>query len=210
MEQVENQKHNIKSFPNVMIAIGGFFSSITIISNTVLFIWTIHEIVINQGGSYPNPLKIFIMFIGPFITVIHFVNASSILVSMLKTINKSDSNEDYEILRYENEIKFRNSDDVSFETEVFGKLFVTLRAIAGFLTVIGICIASFILTITIHQSATMGKSLPSDLVITIIVAGPILTSWTFMRAGTTINALLKNSGLKEYLRKKALDLLQKK
>lgn len=191
--------------PLVLKAISGFTSSVTVTVNSLIFLWTTYILVIDLHGGWPSTTKLFIMFVGPIVTSLHFVNSVSVLSTLFANTDKN-TQEAIDSLKD----KVVGGDDVSLERTLFGDLAVLLRASAGFITVVGICLGSLLFTYTIHMNVINEGSFPPDRTLALVVIGPIITSWTFMKANTTLKQLLESNKIKEFLKGKLKNYLEEK
>ena len=205
----ENQKPSnwVIKTPKVLRAACGFISAITSCVITVIFSLTIYESVLKVGWGYPNAFKIGIMIIGPLVSCLQFVNVSSTLSALFATNEKKE--EEGKTVIEDPAVVVATPEKPPLEHQLYGSTTVLLRAIAGFSCSLVICFASLMFTYVIHQGTINEKMLPSELEMLVVVAGPILTSWSFMKAETTIRNLLQIDGVREILRKKAIDVLSK-
>lgn len=190
--------------PIILRGLCGFMSAMTSAVITVIFSLTIYESVLKSYLGYPEAFKTLIMIIGPLISGWQFVNINSTLSALFQEVNNTTGN-----------VKVANvgigiGAGESIEKQIYGKANVFLRSIAGFLCCTAINFASLLFTYVIHLGVLNGKPFPDNAIMLIVISGPIITSWTFMRAETTIRDLLKIEGLTDKLRKKAIEILSKK
>lgn len=186
----------IVKVPIWLRAISGFLSAVTSTVITVIFSLTIYEAVLKTEIGYPSAPKILIMIIGPLISSFQFINISAILAAVVSHINteSDDDNKDPP------PVAVGLDAGASIEQRVYGDLTVLLRSVAGFICGLGICFASLTFTYVIHLGVIAGKGLPSDLEMAVVISGPIITSWTFMKAETTIKSLLKIESISDKLK----------
>lgn len=193
--------------PVILRAGCGFMSAITSCIITVIFSLTIYESVLKTGFGYPNAFKILVMIGGPLVSCLQFVNVSSTLAAIFSSLNKEKvEGEAVDPVPIEMGLKAGGS----IEQQLYGGTSVLLRAVAGFICCGAICFASLTFTYVIHLGTIAGKELPTEMEMIVVVFGPILTSWSFMKAETTIRDLLKIDGIAEMLRKRAISALTKK
>lgn len=176
--------------------ISGFLSAVTSTVITVIFSLTIYEAVLKTEIGYPSATKILIMIIGPLISSFQFINISAILAAVVSHMNTENDPTDSE----PPPVAVGLDAGASIEQKVYGDLTVLLRSVAGFICGLGICFASLTFTFVIHLGVIAGKGLPSDLEMAVVISGPIITSWTFMRAETTIKSLLKIETISDKLK----------
>ena len=98
--------------------------------------------------------------------------------------------------------------DIAIERELFGLSTVLMRAIAGCISVHVICFVSIVFTITIRQAAIDGKALPTDIEVLLAVIGPVITSWSFVRAANTLAVLMSSGNRLINLREKLADIIR--
>lgn len=178
--------------------ISGFVSALTSTAITVIFSLTIYEAVLKTEIGYPSATKIFIMLIGPLISSFQFINVTAILAAIVTHINDNENRD----VEEPPPIAVGLDAGATIEQKVYGNLTVLLRSIAGFICSMGICFASLTFTYVIHLGVIAGKGLPSDLEMAVVISGPIITSWTFMKAETTIKSLLKIDSFSKQIREK--------
>lgn len=193
--------------PVVLRAFCGFLSAITSAVITVIFSLTIYESVLRSYLGYPEAFKTLIMVVGPLISTWQFVNINSTLSALFQEVNDKEN-------EFNGKVKIANAGKgnkgESIEKQIYGGANVVLRSIAGLLCCLAINFASLLFTYVIHLSVLEGKDFPGNMIMLIIISGPIITSWAFMRAETTIRDLLKIDGIGEKLRKRAITVLSKK
>lgn len=198
--KVEPARSRLEKATVVLRALSGFSSALTSSIITVIFSLTIYESVLKSNIGYPDATKIFIMIMGPLISSFQFINVSSTLSAIFKHINKPPEGEEQPIV-------IDVGASATVEVKIYGRLNVLLRAVAGFVCCHVICFASLMFTYVIHLGVIAGKGLPNDYEMIVTICGPIITSWTFMRAETTIKELLKIDSFLERFRKGSISVL---
>lgn len=199
------KKNYFCSLPLHCRTLGGFFSVLTSSINSTIFSLAIYEAVLKSEIGYPDAPKIAIMVIGPLISALHFINASSVLTAIFSK-NGLDNKEEMTPIT----VRSKDCAEISLEREMYGDLNVLLRSMAGLLSCLVICLTSLMFTWVIHLGIIHGKGLPDFTQICISVVGPILTSWSFMRANTTIAQIMNIETFGAGLRRKVGEWLLKK
>lgn len=198
--------------PITLRGVSGFISALTSSVITVIFSFTIYQAVLKSELGYPDPIKILIMVIGPLISSFQFINITSTLAAMFSGVPKQEvgENTDSNALPVETLKVHQSEPDVqSLEREMYGDVSVILRSIAGFICCSVICFASITFTYVIHLGVMAGKPFPTNLEMVVVICGPIITSWTFMKAETTIKELMKIETWSDKFKSGVIKLLSK-
>ena len=194
--------------PAVLRSTAGFNSCMTVAVTSIIFIMTIYHGVIENEKGWFNSVQMVLMLCGPVIIAWNFSNAKSILSTVL-TIDDSET-----IEQTKKEIKIPQTagvvtdNDIAIERELFGLSTVLMRAVAGCISVHVICFVSIVFTITIRQAAIDGKALPGDIEVLLAVIGPVITSWSFVRAANTLAVLMSSGSSLINLREKLADIIR--
>jgi uncharacterized protein YaaW (UPF0174 family) len=200
--QTTGEVHPGDRIPIVLKAISGFNSCLTVSAMSALFIWAVHLGVTKGTTDWPGPITCILMIIGPIIIALNFVNARSVITTIVES-GKSSGDEDEEIDVSQNVIpvkiptatKLITEKDVAIEREITGPTTVILRAIAGATSTHVICGCSLLFTWTIHDSMILGKSLPGNIQLFMVVVGPVITSWSFVSANATLSAVMSGASV---------------
>lgn len=160
-----------------------------------MFIWAINESRRSGVSDWPGELQSFLMLAGPIILALHFVNAKTIITTILTPLGSEhdkmvDRQGEIDKVEIPKSTPILTEQDVALEREVLGHTAVLLKAIAGFISTHVICYCSLLFTSTIQDALLLGKPLPSDLELFLVVVGPIITSWSFVKAGSTLGAVV--------------------
>lgn len=197
-------------FPLYLRSVSGFNSCVTVATTSAIFIWSINEAakVGMMSWMSVSEFQMFIMMMGPIIMAWNFVNAKSIITTILTPDGKEDGSvkEVTRVVVPQNTAVFTES-DIAIEREMFGGATVMLRAIAGFISTQVICFCSLLFTWTIHDAMVAGFELPSGTKLTLVVIGPIITSWNFVKASNTLSAVMAGTSAIEKFRTKAANIL---
>lgn len=208
---MEKNKRFIDRFPILLRTISGFNSCLTVNMTSCIFIWAINEAGRIGSGSWPDPMQMGLMIIGPIIMAWNFVNAKTII----NTLVDSAAPEDSEIKTKAKtsivpKIPFITEQDIIVQKEIFGTGNVILRAIAGFISTHVICFCSLMFTLSIHTAFVQARELPSSSELFLVVVGPIITSWNFVRASNTLSAVISGTDAIKKFREKIANLLMPK
>lgn len=193
--------------------VSGFNSCITVALTSLIFMVTIRDAVLASEIGWFNASTIALMAMGPVVITWHFTNAKGMIEKVLKTPPTEDeivadakvgrdtlasveamTSTECDDHRLPPGTSIITERDIGIERELFGLSTVMMRAIAGFISSHAICMGSIIYTITIRSAVITGKSMPGDLEVFLAIIGPIITSWSFMRAANTISILISGSG----------------
>lgn len=155
---------------------------------------TIYVAVIENNMGFPGLYKTTLMMVATTISSWQFINVSSILAALLKVMNK-ETNEELAA-----EVGVVTPSDVSVEHELFGTFNVLTRAIAGSLSCIAVCVFSLGFAYINYQSVLTNKVYAGELESTVVMVGPMIMSWTFMRASVTLKQVLKIDAVGNALR----------
>jgi hypothetical protein len=214
-------KYEVKPWdriPVVLRAISGFNSCLTVSVMSVVFIWSVHLSVTTGKASWPEFMTGLLMIIGPIIITINFVNAKSIISTIVGVTDEVEGRPagDGAVLPAQPSVVVApapgivSQHDIAFEREIVGPTTVLLRAIAGTISTHVICFCSLLFTWTIHDSMIGGHPLPGDGQLFMIVIGPIITSWNFVRANATLNAVIKGTSAINVWRDRLASMLSTK
>lgn len=185
---IVSQRSWVSKVPISLRTISGFLSALTSAVISLIFTFTIYDAVLKIGIGYPGEYKIALMIIAPVISSWQFLNVSSTLAALFSNLKENSNKSEAEIAAT---VGIVTPQDVSIESSIFGSFNVLLRAIAGFVSCITVCAVSLIFTYVMHKGIISGKGYPTNSEMTVVIVGPIIMSWTFMRASTTIVQLLK-------------------
>lgn len=216
----------------VLRTVSGFNSCITVAVTSVIFMVTIRDSVLTSTIGWFNPTTIALMAMGPVVITWHFTNAKGLIEKVLKTPPLEDQEdlkdieeakkEHNSILNMERQTcghdehqlpqtaNIITERDVRIERELFGLSTVMLRALAGFISSHAICLGSIIYTVTIRSAIITGKDMPGDMEVFLAIIGPIVTSWSFMRAANTISLLVSGSTAMLNIRKRLAEVISPK
>lgn len=197
-------KYEVKPWdriPVVLRALSGFNSCLTVSVMSVVFIWSVHLSVTTGKATWPEFMTGLLMIIGPIIITINFVNAKSIISTIVGVTDEVEGRPvgDSTVIPTQPSVMVASATgivsqhDIAFEREIVGPTTVLLRAIAGTVSTHVICFCSLLFTWTIHDSMIAGNPLPGDAQLFMVVIGPIITSWNFVRANATLNAVIKGT-----------------
>lgn len=208
---VETEVHPWDRIPIVLKALSGFNSCMTVSVTSAIFIWSIHLTVSTGIGSWPGIATALIMMIGPIIIAWNFVNARSIITTIL---TQSPDGPDAEAVPKQvivpTATPIITESDIAVEREIVGPTTVILRAIAGAFSTHIICFCSLLFTWTIHEAMVGGKALPSNSELFMVVVGPIVTSWNFVRASATLSTVMQGTSAISKWRNKLAGMLATK
>lgn len=209
----QSQVSKWDSIPISLKALSGFNSCLTVSATSAIFIWSIHISVSRGISTWPGILTALIMMAGPIIIAWSFVNARGIITTILHQPD-DEGNGGPQVVTTEVKVPIPmpivTADDVAFERELMGPVAVMLRAIAGAVSTHVICFCSLLFTWTIHDAMLSGKHLPSDAELLLVVIGPVVTSWNFVRASMMLSTVMQGaSNIKKY-RSKLAEFIQPK
>lgn len=193
-------------WPIVLKGLAGFLSCITVSITSAIFIYSIHLSITSGIATWPGLITAMIMLAGPVIIAWNFVNAKGIITTILP----KEGEEGGVQIPVPKAIPIMRAEDVAFERELMGTTSVFLRAIAGFTSTSVICYCSLLFTLTIHQAMITGKTLPTDGELLLVVIGPVVTSWNFVRAGATLSSVMQGASNFSNFRKKLAGIIQPK
>lgn len=194
----------IDRVPIVLKGLAGFNSCLTVSTTSAIFIYSIHVSITSGVATWPGLITALIMLAGPVIIAWNFVNAKGIITTILP---KDGEVGEVEIAVPKN-IPLMTPEDVAFERELMGHTSVLLRAIAGFISTHVICYCSLLFTLTIHQAMITGKPLPGDGELLLIVIGPVVTSWNFVRAGAILSTVMSGASNIHNVREKLSNIIK--
>lgn len=213
MSQLETQTPSkfVIITPAILRALCGGLSALSSCAITVLFSLTIYQSVIVSSLGYPTWTQMLIMIIAPLISSLQFVNVAKTLAAIFGEITKTPEGQ----ANLGNTVAAENVDisinaGTTIEQQIFGSTSVLIRAFAGLVCCIVINFASVSFAYVIHVATMAGKPLPDDLQMLVPIIGPILMSWSFMQAESTIRNVLGIEGLITSIRTKLADLLTPK
>lgn len=201
--------------PVILRAVSGFNSCLTVSAMSVIFIWSVHVSVTKGNAPWPDFITGLLMIIGPIIITINFVNAKSIISTIIGATDdvegKSDD-DDTAIVPQPSVVVppapgIVSQHDIALEREIVGPTTVLLRAIAGAISTHVICFCSLLFTWTIHDIMIIGHPSPGDGQLFMIVVGPIITSWNFVRANATLAAVIKGTSKLDYWRNRIANVI---
>lgn len=205
--------------PIILKAISGFNSCLTVSAMSVLFIWSIHIGITTNKTDWPGFITWLLMCIGPIIITLNFVNARSIITTMVGSPS-TDENEESVIENNDDSrvgnvvippaVGLISARDIAFEREIVGPTTVIMRAIAGFISTHVICFCSLLFTWTIHETMIVGHTLPGDPQLFMVVIGPIITSWNFVRANATLSTVIHGASQLDKWRDRIGDFISTK
>lgn len=204
--------HPWDRIPIILKALSGFNSCVTVSVTSAIFIWSIHISVTSGIGDWPGIASAVLMMIGPIIIAWNFVNAKSIITTIL--VQNPDDSSDTEGVPRQVVVPAATAivteSDIAVERELVGPTTVILRAIAGAFSTHVICFCSLLFTWTIHDSMIAGKALPSNSELFMVVVGPIVTSWNFVRASATLSTVMQGTSAITKWRNKLAGMLATK
>lgn len=216
MQRVKNSTstghvHPWDRIPIILKSLSGFSSCITVATMSVVFILSVNNAVDNNVGDWPSLGQMFLMMMGPIIIAWNFVNARSIITTILTHTGEEavEKPKEQKVVIPTNSPIITES-DFALERELVGPATVILRAIAGCFATHVICFCSLVFTWTVHIALSEGRPMPSDLKLFLIVIGPIVTSWNFVRASSTLTAVMAGSSALERFRGKIADAISPK
>lgn len=201
--------------PVVLRAISGFNSCLTVSVMSVIFIWSVHLSVTVNKAPWPEFTTGLLMIIGPIIITFSFVNAKSIISTIVGASDELEGKPagDGAVIPDQPPVMVTpaagivSQHDIAFEREIVGPTTVLLRAIAGAISTHVICFCSLLFTWTIHDSMLAEHVLPGDAQLLVIVVGPVITSWNFVRANATLNAVIKGTSAIDVWRNRLANML---
>ena len=196
--------------PAVLRSTAGFNSCITVGVTSLIFVMTIwHSVSSNQGWF--SPTQIAMMLSAPALLSWHFVNARSILATVL-SVDQEELKDQEELpkkpLKIPGGAPLVTDTDIAVEREIFGLSTVIMRAVAGCISVHVICLVSIIFTLTIREAVMNGKVLPGDMEVLIAVLPPMITSWSFMRVANTLGVIISGGNKLEQFREKLANIIK--
>lgn len=186
------KKHPWDRIPIALKSISGFNSCITVAVMSVVFIISVNTALERNTSDWPTIGQMLLMMMGPIVIAWHFVNAKSIISTILTPDGTEGPSIEKKLVIPTN-TGILTENDVAIERELVGPVTVILRAIAGFVATHSICFCSLFFTWTVHTALITGKEMPSNIKLFLIVIGPIVTSWNFVRASSTISAVLSGA-----------------
>ena len=196
--------------PAVLRSTAGFNSCVTVGVTSLIFVMTIwHSVSSNQGWF--SPTQIAMMLSAPALLSWHFVNARSILATVL-SVDQEELKDQEELpkkpLKIPGGTPLVTDTDIAVEREIFGLSTVIMRAVAGCISVHVICLVSIIFTLTIREAVMNGKTLPGDMEVLIAVLPPMITSWSFMRVANTLGVIISGGNKLEQFREKLANIIK--
>lgn len=217
MEKTSTEQPNIQSkvnhwdkFPIGLKAISGFSSCVTVNAESAIFILSIHLSVTAGVATWPGIITALIMMVGPIIIAWNFVNARAIITTILTPSDEEGGKPVEQQVKVPQIPSIVTATDFAIERELVGPTSVILRAVAGAISTHVICFCSLLFTWTIHESMIAGKPLPSNTELLLVVIGPVVTSWNFVRASATINTVMQGANKIEKYRTKLASWIQPK
>lgn len=171
--------------------ISGFSSCMSVCVISMIFVWSVHVGVSEYHRGYPGLVTMTIMIIGPIIMAWNFNNAKSIISTIL--INTDSDEVEEAKVAIPKTAPIITEEDIAIERGVVGRLGIALRYFAGCVSTHVICACSLLFTWTIHLAYSNGGVLPSNSELFMVVVGPIVTSWNFVRATATLNTVIKGA-----------------
>lgn len=197
--------------PAVLRSTAGFNSCITVGVTSLIFVMTIwHSVSANQGWF--SATQIALMLSAPALLSWHFVNARSILATVLSVDESNVEKHEEELpkkpLKIPGGTPLVTDTDIAVEREIFGLSTVLMRAVAGCISVHVICLVSIIFTLTIREAVMSGKVLPGDMEVLIAVLPPMITSWSFMRVANTLGVIVSGGNKLEQFREKLANVIK--
>lgn len=204
--------------PMVLRSVAGFNSCITVAITSVIFMVTIRDAVLSSTIGWFNGSTIALMILGPVVITWHFTNAKGMIEKVLKTEHQEDVEEEVQEhkckptgeLTVPQNSGIITESDVSIERQLFGLSTVMMRAVAGFFSAHCICLGSLIYTMTIRSAVLANGKMPGDVEVFLAIVGPIVTSWSFMRAANTISALMSSSSALLKIRQRVAEIIAPK
>ncbi|QYN79958.1 hypothetical protein PQD71_gp065 [Kosakonia phage Kc263] len=200
-KQTVAEVHPWDRIPIILKSISGFNSCLTVSVMSLIFIWSVHISVSKSLSDWPGVITFSLMIGGPMIIALNFVNAKSVIGTILAKANDSEGGAPTTI-EIPSATAIVTEDSVAVEREIIGPTTVILRAIAGFTATHVICFCSLLFTWTIHNSMIIGYRLPGDMQLFMVVIGPIITSWSFVRANATLTAVIEGASAIDRIRNK--------
>lgn len=194
-------------------SLSGFISCLTVAATSVGFIYTVQIAVTEMGKGWPEPTKVFLMMVGPVITAWHFVNARSIISTILSSVEEEKpkiSGEDNATVIVPKQAPVVTQKDIAIEREICGNESVVMRAIAGAITTFAICVGSGMFAYTIHLAILKDIGYPDNVNIFLVVIGPIITSWNFVKASNTLSLVMNSTTAMDKFRDKLAEMIKPK
>lgn len=199
--------------PMMLRTVSGFNSCVTVAVTSVIFMVTIRDAVLSSEIGWFNGWTIAMMAAGPVVITWHFTNAKGMIEKVLRTpIPTVEDSEVTEVKIAQNSLSaveemtctsdchripsganIITERDIGIERELFGLSTIILRALAGFISCHTICLGSIIYTFTIRSAVVTGGTMPGNIEVLVAIIGPIITSWSFMRAANTISVLISGT-----------------
>ena len=173
--------------------ISGFSSCMTVCVISMIFVWSVHIGVSEYHRGYPGLFAMTIMIIGPIIMAWNFNNAKSIISTILVSVDGDEADVEQTKVAIPKAAPIITEEDIAIERGVVGRLGIALRYFAGCVSTHVICACSLLFTWTIHLAYANGGMLPSNSELFMVVVGPIVTSWNFVRATATLNTVIKGA-----------------
>lgn len=220
-KQNEEMKEIIKPdrwdwIPMVLRNVAGFDSCITVAVTSVIFMVTIRDAVLSSTIGWFDGSTIALMILGPVVITWHFTNARGMIEKVLKTEHQEEEDFKEHHCTPSGEVKVPqnssivNESDVAIERQIFGLSTVMMRAVAGCFAAHCICLGSLIYTMTIRSVVLANGKMPDDTAVFLAIVGPIVTSWSFMRAANTISVLMSSSSALLKIRQKLAEIIAPK
>lgn len=172
--------------------ISGFSSCLTVCMISFIFVMSIHLGVTQHDRGYPGFTTLTLMIIGPIIMAWSFNNARSIISTILVAADKGGE-ETTQTVVIPKATPIITEEDIAIERGIVGRLGVGMRYFAGCISTHIICWCSLVFTWTIHISYTTDGVLPSNSQLFLVVVGPIVTSWNFVRASATLSTVIQGA-----------------
>lgn len=206
-KQTVTEVHPWDRIPIILKSISGFNSCLTVSVMSVIFIWSVHISVSKSLSDWPGVITFSLMIGGPMIIALNFVNAKSVIGTILAKSNDQPEGSPSPTIEIPSATAIVTEDDIAVEREIIGPTTVILRAVAGFTATHVICFCSLLFTWTIHNSMIIGYRLPGDMQLFMVVIGPIITSWNFVRANATLTAVIQGASAIDRIRNKLAGVL---
>lgn len=197
--------HPWDRIPVILRAVAGFNSCITVSTTSAIFVYSIYLGMTSFRAHYPGVITTSLMLIGPIIMAWSFNNAKSIITTILTQDQDHVVEEKQVVIPPTSPIVTPH--DVAIEREIVGPTTVLLRAIAGFISTHVICFCSLLFTWTIHMTYITGHPLPPNSELFMVVVGPIVTSWNFVRASATLSTVIQGASQLDKWRNKIASVI---
>lgn len=202
------QVHAWDRIPIILKGVSGFNSCLTVSIMSAVFIYSVHLAIVSGAGDWPGFITMVLMVIGPIIIALNFVNARSIITTIISheegVTDKGTAPTEVQIPPASPIV---SAMDIAIEREVTGPTTTLLRAIAGAISTHVICFCSLLFTWTIHVAMIGGHRLPGDGELFMVVVGPIITSWSFVRANATLSTVIDGASALDRWRNKMANIL---